>query len=162
MGFIFPLQLTFPNPQHDPTPRREHGRYFPIALHVPLTFFLPIIPMVGGVGVSAIMPMPEAAVHKHSNLFLGKDKIGAPFYRIIPSPARDPILFENVDQSQLGGLVILRLDLPHDSRPFLLVEHICHGRSLRLKINAEAGIRFRLPYNPVVPSNDIGERSISF
>ena len=56
-------------------------------LYISRTFTLPILFIVGGAGISAIVSMPKAAVYKNSNMFFRENKIRMPFNGIIPLPS---------------------------------------------------------------------------
>ncbi len=50
--------------------------------------------MINGMRVPAVVPVPEATIHKNGNLFLQKNKIWMAFYRVISSPTCNPILLK--------------------------------------------------------------------
>ena len=158
---IFLLQLALPNPQHRPAARLEQGRHFFIVLHVPLALFLPVFLMVDRASVSAVVSVPETAVHKHSDLFLWKYEIGMSFYWVISPPACNPILLEYFNQSKFRGLVLFGLNLTHNVRSLFHIENISHGNSPGFKFYAEAGIAFRLQDDFVISLNDAGEHGVS-
>ena len=129
-------------------------------LHVPLALFLPILLMIDRASVSAIMSMPEAAVHKHGNLFLWEHEIGMALYWVVSPPTCDSVLLEYFNQPQFRGLVLFGLDLPHDVRPLFRIENIRHDRLPGLKLYTEAGIGFCLQHDLVVSVDDAGERRV--
>lgn len=159
---IFPLQFTFPNSQYCPISRYEHICYFLIMFHVPLTLFLPILPMVDRASISAVVPMPEATVHEYSDFLLRKYKIRVAFYRVIPPPAFDSVLLKYFNQSQFGRLVLFGLDPPHNIRPLSYIKNVCHGKSPGFKFYAETWVCFRLQHNLVILVNNAGERRVPF
>ena len=71
--------------------------------------FLPILLMIDRASVSAIMSMPDAAVHKHGNLFLWEHEIGMALYWVVSPPTGDSVLLEYFNQPQFRGLVFLDL-----------------------------------------------------
>ena len=105
----FLLQLALPNPQHRPAARLEHGRYFFVVLNVSLALFLPVFLVIGRASVSAVMPVPEATVHKHSDFLLLEHEIWMPFYRVISPLACNPVLLEYFNQPQFRDLFFLDL-----------------------------------------------------
>ena len=130
-------------------------------LHVPLALFLPIFLMIGRASVSAVMPMPETTVHKHSDFLLWEHEIWMPFYRVVSPPACNPVLLEYFNQPQFCGLVLFRFDLTHNIRSLFCIENISHGNSPGFKLYAKAGIGFRFQHDLVVSVNDAGERGVS-
>lgn len=130
-------------------------------LHIPFTFLLPIFLMVGGTCIPTIMSVPEATIHKHSDLFLGKYKIGMSLYLIVSSPACDSVMLEYFNQTQFSGLILFGLDLSHDVGPFFRIENIRHYKSPGFKLYAETGICFCLQHNFVVSFDYSGESRVS-
>ena len=75
--------------------------------YIPFPFLFPILLVICGTGVPAIMPMPETAVYKHRYFLFRKHKIGMTLDRIIPPPASDAILFKYFNQAKFCRLVLL-------------------------------------------------------
>ena len=117
--------------------------------------------MIGRASVSAVVSMPETAVHKHGDLLLWKYEIWMSFYRVVSPPACNPVLLEYFNQPQFGGLVLFGLDPTHNVRSLFRIENISHGDSPGFKLYAEAGIGFRLQHDFVVSIDDAGERGVS-
>ena len=106
------------------------------------------------------MSMPEAAVHKHGNLFLWEHEIGMTPYRVVSPPTCDSILLEYFNQPQFRGLVLFGLDLPHDVRPLFRIKNICHDKSAGFKFYAEAGVGLCFLHNLVISFDDARERRV--
>ena len=106
---IFLLQFAFPNPQYRSSPRLEHSRYFFIMPYVPFSLFLPVFLMIRRTSIPAVMSMPEAAVYKYGDFSLWKHKIRMALHRVIPPPACDSVLLENLNQPKFGTLIFLDL-----------------------------------------------------
>lgn len=102
--------------------------------------------------------MPEAAVYKYGDFSLWKHKIRMALHRVIPPPACDSVLLENLNQPKFGTLIFFRLDLPHNVRSLFCVEYIRHNQSPCFKLYAEAGIGFRFQYDLIISGNNVGER----
>lgn len=106
------------------------------------------------------MSMPEAAVHKHGNLFLWEHEIGMALYWVVSPPTCDSVLLEYFNQPQFRGLVLFGLDLPHDVRPLFRIKNICHDKSPGFKFYAEAGVSLRFQHNLVISFDDARERRV--
>lgn len=135
-NFIFLFQFAFPNPQYHPTSRFKHSGYFLVVFYIPFPLLLPVFLMFGGTSVPAVMSMPEATVNKHGYFLFGERKIRVSFYGVIAPPPGDPILLENLYQPKFGGLILFRLNAPHNVRSFFFVKNIrqnCHlvSKSMR-------------------------------
>ena len=76
------------------------------------------------------MPMPEAAVYKDRYLFLQKDKVRMAFDVVVAPPAGYAVLFEDLDEFQLRGLVVLGAYVAHDLASLFLCEDVSHWYSI--------------------------------
>ena len=90
--------------------------------------------MLGGASIAAVMTVPEATVHKYSDLLLREYEIGMTFYLVVSPPARNPIQLEYCDQAQFCRLILFRLDLTHNLRSLFLIEDISHSASPGFKL----------------------------
>ena len=116
--------------------------------------------MIDRASVSAIMSMPEAAVHKHGNLYLGEHEIGMTLYRVVSPPICGSGMLESFNQPQSHGLVHFGLDLLHDVSPLFRIKNICHDKSHGFKFYADAGVGLCLQHNLVILFDDARECSV--
>lgn len=121
-----PLNLTFPYPHNFPASLSQLLCDCLIPCLISFDLLLPVLGIVGGDNVAAIVTVPETAVGKKRNPFLRKNKIGMTREAIISAPALDALGFENLDQPALRGLIPLRFDSPHDRRALFLGECVGH------------------------------------
>ena len=133
-----------------------------IVLHITFPLLLPVFLMLGGAGITAVMPMPKTSVNKNGNLLIWKHKIRVALYGIVAPPSCDAVLLEYLYQPQFGRFVFLRLDLPHNVRSLFFIENVRHNKSPCFKLNAEAWVGFRFQHNIVVAADNIGKRGIAF
>lgn len=66
-------------------------------LHITFYFLLPIIFVIFGMRIAAIMPMPKTSVNKNRNLFLQKNEIRMSYNFIITPPPSNSILFKKLN-----------------------------------------------------------------
>lgn len=72
--------------------------------------------------------MPEAAIDKHRDLGFGKHKIGFALQRPVTTPSSDPVLFHQLNQTDLGPPVPLAANRRHVAGPLFRRVDVSHGR----------------------------------
>ena len=95
--------------------------------HIALSLFNPILSVICGAGISAIMSMPKTSVYEYSDFLIKENKIRMSFNFIISSPARYSILLENLYQLKFRRLVIFRSHSTHYLRALFIVKYIRHN-----------------------------------
>ena len=73
--------------------------------NIPFSFLLPIVSIIFGTCISAIMAVPETPVYKYRYLFIEKNKIRMSLYTIIPTPPSNLILLKDLNKPQFRGFI---------------------------------------------------------
>jgi len=97
LNFPF-FDFTFPNSYDLPAFLNQLPCYDFIPYFVALDFISPVLSVVRGINIAAIMTMPKATISKNHNSIFGKDKIWMPYKIRIPAPASYMMKPENFDQ----------------------------------------------------------------
>ena len=106
LGLITAAEFVLPNPEDGPAASAQSAIYAAVAGLVALN----LLPPKGGVGLGlGAVPeaaVPEAAVHKHRGLQFWENKVRFARQLGASPPARDAVRPENLNQPQLGVLVV--------------------------------------------------------
>lgn len=97
---IFP-QLALPNTENLPPSAFEAGCYLLIAAYVALSLLLPVLFVLLRASVSAIVSVPKTTVHEDGHFMFRESKIGMPYDRVVAPPSSNPIILEQLQQTQL-------------------------------------------------------------
>lgn len=92
--------------------------------HVALSLLCPVFFVLLRTCVPAIVAVPKAAVNKKRNAFAQKDEIRMTFDRVSPSPTRDPVLMENLNQREFRRSILFSAYLSHDRGTGNFIKHI--------------------------------------
>lgn len=74
--------------------------------------------------------MPEAAIHKNSQLIFSEGEVGLPSQCKMSTPAFDSMFVKERCKRKFGPLVPAPSNVRHDLRAFSLCENIRHGKSV--------------------------------
>jgi len=119
----------FPHPQRLPTQLLQSPVHQTVSLPVLFYFSRPVFPIRGGDPASGRMTVPETTVHKQGDSLFGENEVGPPFQRIVPAPARKPVLPQHGNHFKLCGLVPGGLYAGHYPRAFLLRNRVHENHS---------------------------------
>lgn len=100
----------FPYSQHAPPFCAQYAIDLPVSRFVRLQLGYPEPFVALGLNTMLRATVPEAAIHEHGQLLLGKGKVGTANYRIVSAPTGDAIGTKQLGERNFGGLVALAPD----------------------------------------------------
>ena len=157
--FVLLFKFTFPYTQYCPPARNKYSGYLFIMSNVPFPLLLPVVFIIFGTCIPAIVAVPETPVYKYCYLSIEKNKIRMALYMIIPTPASNSIFLKDLNKPYFRGFIPLGFDLSHYFRAVFFVEYVAQ-RPSPFKLNTQAGVGFRKD-NFIIFVHDVRNRGIA-
>lgn len=119
-------EIVLPKTNHSPAQILQLPGDAPISRLIPCDLCLPKLPVANRYPAVQRTTMPEAAIYKHSEAPLTKNKVRLTWKSLTSTPAGNTRMTQQINETQFRRLVVNAPNTRHHLRPLTLTPNINH------------------------------------